>query len=340
MSASPHPLHVSIVTLPESSGIAIQGMYEALSIVGTLMGDTGAAVPPFHVETVGPVTGIHRNAFGLPVEAQRSISETQQTDIIIIGSVIPAGGKWVTGRYPETIEWLTSMYAAGACLASACTGAFVLAETRLLDGYEATTHWAFAPEFRHRFPGVRLRIEELLLSVRNDPPLLTAGSSGAWEDLVLHLIARYVGPESAAATGRLVLYHSMRDSQAPYISFPAVDNHDDDAVRDVESWIRDNYASLASVEALVQRSGLSPRSFQRRFKRATGYSPVHYVQNTRVEQAKRLLESSDIAVDDVARMVGYQEPAAFRRVFKRTTRMTPAGYRQRFRLPVPAVAAP
>jgi transcriptional regulator GlxA family with amidase domain len=330
------PKRLSIVVLPESSGIPVQGIYESFSLVGTVVGDTGTdGQPMFEVETVGPEPGIHRNMYGLPVEVERSVHDVDSTDIVVIGSVIPSAGDWALGRYPETIDWVRAMYRAGSQLASACTGAFVLAETGLLDHRDATTHWAFAPDFRAKFPGVRLRIEELLVVTGPDGRLVTSGGASSWQDLVLHLVARHASPAAASGLGRFFLYHSMRDSQAPYITFDPASGHGDSVVAELEEWASQHYAAASPVEEMIERSGLAPRSFQRRFKRATGFSPLHYVQQLRIEAAKTLLETSADSVDEIAWRVGYREPSAFRRLFKRFTRLTPGEYRRRFRSPEP-----
>ena len=113
--------------------------------------------------------------------------------------------------------------------------------------------------------------------------------------------------------------------------------HDDAAIAAAQVWIADNYAAPNPVAGMTAASGLTTRTFKRRFEAATGYAPLDYVQSLRMEEAKQMLEASDIAIDAVAEEVGYTEPAAFRRVFKRSTGLTPLEYRQKFQSVAPTV---
>ena len=123
------------------------------------------------------------------------------------------------------------------------------------------------------------------------------------------------------------------DGQAPYVVFEKPTEHGDAVVLIAQEWLNDHFTVAAPVDEMVRRSGLAERSFKRRFKKATGYSPITYVQHLRIEEAKRRLERTDAPVDEISWNVGYQDPAFFRRLFKRITRITPAVYRRKFRLP-------
>ncbi len=337
MSDTARPIHVSLLALPESIANPIHGIYETLTLADAVVTEErGGRAKLFEVEIVGPERGTFNSVFSLPIEVQRSVADVKRTDIVIAASMIFEREEWITGRYPETVQWLQDMHAAGADLCAACAGALVLAETGLLDGHEATTHWAFAPTFRRNFPDVRLRVEELLITTGQNDEFVMSGAASSWQDLILYLIARHVSPTAAQSIGKFLLYQWHRDSQAPYVSFSPGSSHQDAVVRELEGWVNENYAQAAPVEEMARRSGLPESTFKRRFKRATGYSPLQYVQHLRVEEAKQLLERSAMSVDDVSWAVGYEEPAAFRRVFKRTTSITPGEYRRRFRAPVAA----
>ena len=160
-----------------------------------------------------------------------------------------------------------------------------------------------------------------------------AGATSSWQDLVLYLVTRYAGPEAAQAIGKFMLFQWHADTMAPYVSFAPSTGHSDAVIREVQGWLADNASIGISLEEMVQRSGLSEITFRRRFKRATGYSPLDYVQNLRVEEAKRRLERTDTPIDEISWQVGYENPAFFRRLFKRTTRLTPGEYRRKFRIP-------
>lgn len=333
MGAKPAATQISILALPESMATPVHGLYETLMMleaVGRNLSGDGSRL--FEIEIVGAAPGILRGACGLPLDVHRAVSEVRQTDIVIVTSMF-FEDEWITGRHPQTVAWLKAMHDRGASLCSACAGALLLAETGLLDGREATTHWAFAPTFRRNFPQVQLRIEELLVTAGSRHEFVMSGAASSWQDLILYLIARHSSPATAQAIGKFLLYTWHEASQAPYISFaPSVD-HGDAVIRALQAWLHEHYAIACPVEEMVRRSGLPESSFKRRFRNATGYSPLHYVQHLRVEEAKALLERSEMPIDQICWTVGYEEPAFFRRLFKRLTRITPGQYRRKFHFP-------
>ncbi len=331
------PKRVSLLALPESTGTPVHGLYETLVLLEAVAADeSGAPSKLFDVEIVGPERGVFPSACGLPLEIQRSIEEVEQTDIVISASMLLQNQEWVVGRYPETVDWLRRMHAQGADLCSACAGALLLAETGLLDGLETTTHWAFAPTFRRNFPDIRLRVEEVLIVAGQREEFVMAGAASSWQDLILYLISRHASPSAAHAIGKFLLYQWDTRTQVPFLTFAPPGDHGDAIIREVEGHLPEYFAEPFAVEEMIRRSGLPPSSFKRRFRNATGYSPLQYVQHLRVEEAKQLLEGTDIPIDEISWTVGYEEPAFFRRLFKRVTTMTPGEYRRKFRLPAAA----
>lgn len=329
MSNGGAPIQVSLVVIPESLTFPITGIYETLQILGGM-----GVKPTFEVEIVGQERGILQTAAGLPVTVQRSFREVERTSIVIATSMDTGeNNEWVTGRYPEAVAWMQAMYEQDAVLCSSCTGALLLAETGLLEGLDATIHWAYAPTFRRNFPEVRLHLKEVLLTGGKSRQFIMAGATSSWQDLVMYLVARYAGPEAARAIGRFMLFQWHADTMAPYISFAPPFDHGDAVIREIQEWLEDGGFSNKSLEELWRRSGLSETTFKRRFKQATGYSPLEYVQRLRVEEAKRCLEGTETPVDEISWQVGYENAAFFRRLFKRTTRLTPGEYRRKFRIP-------
>jgi transcriptional regulator GlxA family with amidase domain len=313
----------------------LSGLYEVLSCF-ELLGSFDDSVPktnPFQPQIVAAVRGHTRTASGLPVGAERAISELDGTDIVIIPSMMVEDGVWKTGRYQAVVNWLRRMHAQGAMLCSACSGVLLLAETGLLDGREATVHWAYARTFHQNFPKVCLRLEKTLVVAGERQEFVMSGASASWHDLLLYLVARRVGPTAAHAIAKFMLLQWHMDGQAPYVVFETPTDHGDAAVLAAQKWLSEHFAVASPVEEMVRRSGLSERSFKRRFTKATGYPPIVYVQHLRVEGAKRRLERTDASIDEISWAVGYEDPAFFRRLFKRITRITPGAYRQKFRFP-------
>ena len=159
------------------------------------------------------------------------------------------------------------------------------------------------------------------------------GGVASWHDLALHLIERHVGPAAASGMARLMMLEWHGEGQAPFRGFLPPRDHGDRVILHAQDWAGQHYMAESPVEEMAARTGLARRSFERRFARATGRSPIAYVQALRVDAAKRRLERSDAPVEEIAAAVGYENTSYFRRLFKRTTRMTPARYRHRFRIP-------
>ena len=332
------PIHVSLLAIPDAMIGSLTGMFDVLHSF-ELLGSFDDAVPPanpFQPEIVAPSAAGTVTASGLPLPAHRTIGDVARTDIVIVPSLALQHGEWRRGRYPREVDWLSAMSAGGAVLCSACSGVLLLAETGCLDGREATVHWAYAPTFRRNFPRVGLRLEQVLVTSGDRQQFVMAGASASWHDLVLYLVARYVGPTAAQAMAKFFLLQWHEDGQAPYVMFDAPTDHGDAAVRQVQEWLTTHYPVANPVEEMVRRSGLAPRSFKRRFRRATGLTPIGYVHQLRVAEAKRRLERTDTSVDRISWAVGYENATAFRRLFKRVTRLTPSAYRRKFRVPLPS----
>lgn len=225
------------------------------------------------------------------------------------------------------------MHRKGALLCSACSGVLLLAETRLLNGQGATIHWAYASTFRKNFPAVRLGLDKVLVVSGAQAQFVMSGASASWHDLVLYLVARLVGPTAAQAISKFLLLQWHRDGQIPYIAFRQTLDHGDAVVLEAQEWLARHFTVASPVEEVVKRSGLPERSFKRRFAQATGYSPIAYIQQLRVQEAKRQLERTEAAVDDISWKVGDEDPAFFRRLFKRLTGIIPGMYRRKFKVP-------
>jgi transcriptional regulator GlxA family with amidase domain len=335
MPAPTPPLHVSLVAIPDAVISTITGIYDVLGSF-RMLGRAEPSIPdqpPFTIELVAAARGSVMLASGVPVEASRAVSDVDRTDIVIVPSVLLAATGWETGRYPELVEWASQMHARGALLCSACSGIFLLAETGLFDGQEATVHWGYADAFAKVFPRVSLQPERVLVIRGEREELITSGASMTWHDLVLYLIARHVGATAAQTVARYFALQWHHDGLAPYIVFQGRSDHGDAAIADAQVWLATHFSVASPVDEMVRRSGLAERTFKRRFTEATGFAPIDYVQRLRVEDAKRRLERTGASADEISWQVGYEDAAFFRRLFKRITGLTPGAYRRRFQLP-------
>jgi transcriptional regulator GlxA family with amidase domain len=331
------PTRVSIVATPDAMVSPVSGLFETFKSAGSMAAAEDRdldADEPFEVEIVGERAGPIESPSGLTITAHRSVREVDRTDLVIVPSMaLDEEVDWVPGRYPTMVAWIGAMHDRGATVCSACSGAMLTAETGVLDGHEATIHWVAESYFRERHPEVVLRLDEALVISGEGGRLVTSGAATAWHDLALYLVARHVGPATAQALARFHLIQWHRGGQAAFQVFDPGTDHGDAVVLGAQRWIADNYAVAAPVAEMVERSGLSERTFKRRFKAATGETTISYVQRIRVERAKRALETGSAPIEEISWAVGYEDPASFRRLFKRVTGLTPGEYRRRFQLP-------
>lgn len=325
------PVRVTLVATPETQVAPLSGLYEALTAF-PLLGDLEPDLPqrPFDVRIAAPPRVDAVGTEDLRLQAHCTCDDVDHTDIAIVPLMALTGDSWERGRYPGVVGWLRRQHEAGAVLASACTGVLLLAETGILDGREATIHWAFADLFRRTYPPVRLRPEEVLITSGSRAELVMTGGVMSWHDLALHLVARVVGPTAAAALGRMLMLEWHGEGQVPYMEFSPSRDHGDGEIAGLQSWLEDNLDHRHPVDAMTDRLGTTHRTLERRFRAATGHSPIDYVQQLRVRRARRLLERTSLPVEQIGFAVGYQNTAYFRRLFQRTTRLSPAAYRRTF----------
>ncbi len=262
---------------------------------------------------------------GMSITPAHAIAEITRADIIIV----PTSGLSLDKVIENSVllPWLCKHYAAGAYIAGVCMGAAYLAESGLLDGRQATTHWAVADDLKKRWPKVDWR-PDLILS--EDQRLLCSGGVTAAADVSLYLVEKLCGHEIAVQTAKSLLLSMPRTHQSGYAVLPLSPPHADDQIRKVEGMIQSRYAENLSAEEMAEFAGMSERTFSRRFKAATAQAPAVYLQAVRVEAAKAMLELESASVQSVALKVGYEDVSFFRTVFKRATGMTPGDYRSRF----------
>jgi transcriptional regulator GlxA family with amidase domain len=321
---------VSLVAVPDAVVSTLAGLYDVLN-GAAMMGLASSA--PFTVQIVGEAAGPLRLASGVPFEVQRSIDDIESTDIVIVPSILLKSGAWVKGRYPRLVAWIKRAHERGALVCSACSGIFVIAETGLFDGSDATVHYGYARAFTAAYPAVPVHPERVLVVSGRREELVSSGASNTWHDLALYLIARYAGATVAQELARTFALQWHQDGLAPYIVFEGKADHGDAEIEAAQQWLAKHFSAANPVEGMIKRSKLAERTFKRRFTLATGLAPIAYVQRLRIEDAKRRLERTDAPVDEVSWRVGYEDPAFFRRLFRRTTGMAPGAYRKRFRIP-------
>tara|TARA_R110002126_G_scaffold289995_1_gene446102 strand:+ start:8744 stop:10009 length:1266 start_codon:yes stop_codon:yes gene_type:complete len=293
-----------------------------------------ARPPAFHPRLLSVDGEAYHDPNGRMIVPDGGLDDCPHPDLIIITDfhIDPTGPP--PNDFGLYAQWVRSAHSHGATVASVCSGAILLAEAGLLDDTDATTHWGYFDTFRQRYPKVKLRRERILVPSGEGHRVITAGGASAWADLLLYLIGHFVDPEEARRIARVYLLQTHNDGQLHYGSLMAGRQHEDRLVADAQIWLADNYKSANPVATMAERSGRSERSFLRRFRRATGQSPVEYLQTLRIEEAKQMLEATDMPIDDIALEVGYAEGSSFRRLFRKQVGMTASAYRRQ-RVPAP-----
>ena len=327
------PLETVIVAVRETAGSALYGMVDVLSATGNVWQTLTRTAPteaPFRVRVVSNDRERFRCGYGIPVEPDAAVSGVDHADIVILPELWLGPDEHLNGRYPALVEWIRARYEAGAHVYSACSGALMLAETGLLDGRDATSHWGYQDLFRRRYPQVRFHPEPSLCFGDHSGRIVTAGGTTSWHDLALHIIARHVSAGEAMRIAKVYLLKWHDEGQRPYEPLVRQQAHGDAVVRGCEQWLREHYLEPGAVAGLVGHAGIPERTLKQRFKLATGMAIIDYVQNLRIEEAKRLLESSDEPVDEIGFAIGYEDSSFFRRLFKRRTGVSPGRYRRVF----------
>ncbi len=332
MSSSKKPL-VVLLAEPETSASVLYGLYDVLLSVGAVYTDMVAGTPGRELLEV-KIASADGKAFhclgNIPVEPHSAIDDVDNADAVIVCDMYTSIHDVPTGRYPREVAWLKRLHRDGALICSVCSGALLIAETGLLNGHGATAHWAYRNMFQRSYPRITFRNESVLCLEAEGDRIVTAGGVSAWHDLAVYLIARYCGYRQAIETAKVFLISGHSEGQSPYAVMTRPMMSEDGPISNCQAWIADNYDVAKPVERMVERSGLNARTFSRRFRAATGFAPIEYVQALRIEEAKQMLETDNLSVDEVGASVGYDDPASFRRVFKRGVRLSPSAYRKKF----------
>lgn len=263
----------------------------------------------------------------ISIKPHSAIDEVKNSDFILIPAFLaPFNFK---NKLPEKLKtWLKSCHEKGIPIGCTCTGTFMLAETGLLDGKKATTNWYFSRLFKKQYPKVNLIPERMIIEDNN---IICTGATTSFLNLCVYLIEKFGSPELASYCSKSLLMDTAKTSQSPYFIFDFQKDHTDNAVLEAQYIMENNFASSLSVESLADELGISQRHFIRRFKQATGDSPLLYLQRVRIEVAKNKLETTNLAVDEITRFVGYEDTNSFRKLFKKHTELSPKEYRTRFK---------
>lgn len=327
-AAPPRTRRVAMVVYPDIQSLDAMGPLEVFARASLLVQERDPRAPaPYELHLVARCAGPVATSCGFSLLAPTSITELRGP----FDTLVVAGGNGVfaAGRDRALLRWLARQAPRARRVASVCTGAFLLAELGLLDGLRVTTHWSACALLQNRYP--KLRVDPDPIYVREGRIWTSAGVT-AGMDLALALVEEDLGREVALDVARrLVLFLKRPGGQSQFSVQLAGQLADRAPLRDVQAWIAEHPGADLSVEALACRAGMSPRNFARVFTREIGATPARFVEQARVEAARRRLEESDDALDAIATQCGFGCAETMRRAFLRTLRVNPASYRTRFR---------
>ncbi|CAG9182759.1 GlxA family transcriptional regulator [Cupriavidus pampae] len=315
-------IEIGIVLFPGVQLAAVYGLIDLFAIANEFAGRRGGEdVASLHITQWRQHPSEQEPMRDAPIVHDRSSSPA----VLLLP---PCLGDPLSREQAEFFAgWLARQHRNGTTLASVCGGAFLLGETGLLAGRTVTTHWALADAFRQRFPEALLNADRLLI---DDGDIISAGGMMAWTDLGLKLVDRFLGPTVMCDTARFLLVDPPNREQRYYSVFSPDLTHGDPAILKVQHWLQATGAKDMSLASLAVRAGLEERTLLRRFRKATGLTPIDYCQRVRVGKGCELLQFGHLAIDAIAWEVGYGDPSAFRKVFQRIIGLTPGEYRRRF----------
>lgn len=282
--------------------------------------------PRFEVEYVGLSEYVPANNGEYTIKTDRLLKDVSKTDLLIIPPTFGDTEKGIEAN-KEAIPYFTKLYNNGTRLASLCIGAFLLAETGLLDGKKCSTHWAYIQEFKQKYP--LIEVEDGAIITEHENIYSSGGASSLW-NLILYLVEKYSDRETAVMISKYFALDIGRDSQAVFAIFRGQRNHSDSEIQKVQDYIETHYDDKLTIDTLANLINTGRRTFERRFKEATNNTPVEYIQRVRIEAAKKFFEASRKNVTEVMFDVGYTDTKAFRDVFKKVTGLTPIEYRNKF----------
>lgn len=322
------PYVVTILGFNHALSSAITGALDLFALAGVswqrIHGNH--TKPRFHVQLASfnglPITCTNQ----LVVTPHVAIEDVTHTDILLIPTI---GGdiQRVLEDNQHLLVYIKSLAKRGADIAGNCTGNFLLAEAGILDDVVATTHWGYAEQFHQAYPHIQLQVDKMITQTDN---IFCAGGGVAWFDLAVLLIERYCGSQVATDTSKAHVMDIRRTNQNIYASSNRKKFHQDAAILAAQEYIENHFALSLDNQNIADIVNMTPRTFSRRFKQATGQSPGSYLQSIRLEHARKLLESRRDSLESIVQKVGYDDLSSFSRLFKRECGLSPSQYRLKF----------
>ncbi|GAB4496887.1 MAG: helix-turn-helix domain-containing protein [Saprospiraceae bacterium] len=317
--------HISIL-VPESSVLdSITAPRYLFTAVNNFLAQAGQP-PLFDVHLVGLQKEVKLYDGVFSVHPDSVIQDVKKTDLIFVPALF---GDLNTALElnKDFLPWIRAQHENGAEVASLCIGAFLLASTGLLEGKKCSTHWLFAHDFQQMFPNVTLVADKI---VTEEQRIYTSGGANSYWNLLLYLVEKYTDRSMAILAAKFFAVEIDRQSQSAFMMFNGQKGHEDEPIRQAQTFIEENVTEKISIEDLASKFAIGRRNFERRFKKATNNTPVEYIQRVKIEAAKKWLETGRKNVNEVMYDLGYSDVKAFRSVFKKVTGLSPMEYRSKY----------
>ncbi len=320
-------LKMGIFIYQHCTASMVLGVLDILSVANMQSGlDDGRAL--FEIETISETGKPVRCFNGFSIKPNRSIRAKTNYDLIYIPGFIGDVDE-ILQREKRGIAWLRQQFKKGTKLAAACNGNFILAETGVLANRRATTHWNLMDKFRERYKNVHVQPERIIV---DEGDTISAAGVTAYFNLALFLIERHGSKDLALTCSKIFLVDSGRKIQSPYEMYQFPKKHGDSEIEKAQNWLEKNFQIEVRLDQLAEVSNLGKKTLMRRFKLATGDTPLTYLKRVRVENAKRLLESKKLSFNEITWKVGYNDVSSFHKLFKSETGLSPSMYRTKFSL--------
>ena len=257
----------------------------------------------------------------------KTIDEIKKTDLIIV-TAISGNLKKEIERNAMFVPWIKKHRIENdAEIASLCKGAFLLAETGLLNGKSCATHWTAHELFKQRYPLVNLIPEKI---ISEDNGMYSSGGAYSFLNFMLYLIEKYCGRETAIWCSKVSEIEFDRVDQNQFMIFNGQKEHNDEQIKQAQFYIEEHFEQKLNIDEIASLMNVSGRSFLRRFKKATSNTPLEYIQRVKIEAAKKKLESTTLNINEVMYDIGYNDEKAFRNTFRKHSGLSPIEYRNKY----------
>lgn len=330
--------HIGIFIYPSADILDIAGPAEVFAFANLMLTLQGVVKQPAYViEVLAEKTGIVTTLMGLQIVATHAYGEANEAfdTLIIAGGFVPAGffqgievGNPLMFKNPVLMDWIRTMSTQVRRLASVCTGSFALAESGVLNGLRATTHWDFCQRLALDYPEVIVEPNQIFIQENN---IFTSGGITSGIDLALAMVEDDWGHSIALAVARyIVVFLKRQGGQSQFSNYLTTEAINRPDVRALQTWIMAHPTEDHRVDTLAARMCMSPRNFARLFLLETGITPAKYVEMARIDTARHYLESSTLSIETIAEKSGFIDPERMRRSFIRQLGVNPKSYRERF----------